>query len=455
MVDLQDRNQQLESDDRQYIWPPFTQMYEHVKDDPVIIESGSGCILKDIHGREYIDGISSLWTNVHGHRKEGLDRSVNAQLGKIAHSTMLGLSNVPAIQLAKRLVAITPPGLTRVFYSDSGSTAVEIGLKIAYQYQQQAPGGSPKKKKFISFVNAYHGDTIGSVSVGGMELFHEIYNPLLFKTLKAASPHCYRCPFQKTHPSCGLECLNRLEDLMKRNRDEIAGLVMEALVQGAAGILVHPSGFLKEVRGLCTKYDIIMIVDEVAVGFGKTGTMFACEQEDVVPDILCLAKGISAGYLPLAATLTTEKIYEGFLGRHEEFKTFFHGHTYTGNPLACAAALASLDIFEQERVLEGLRDKIAHFTQRLEPFKALEHVGDVRQCGVMVGIELVAQKDTKRPYPVAKRMAHQVILEARKNGLIIRPLGDVVILMPPLCISIEELDRLCDITYKAIKTVTE
>jgi len=455
MQTIEDRNKQLEIDDRKYIWPPFTQMQEHVKQDPLIIEEGTGCVLKDIYGREYIDGVSSLWTNVHGHRKTRLDNAIRNQLNKIAHSTMLGLSNIPAIRLAKKLVEITPEGLTRVFYSDSGSTAVEIAIKIAFQYQQQAADGDSDKTKFISIVNAYHGDTIGSVSIGGIDLFHATYRQLLFHTLKAESPYCYRCPYEKSFPSCGFECLSQLEDLIKENQREVAGLVMEPLVQGAAGILVHPPGYLKGVRELCTRYGIMMIVDEVAVGFGKTGKMFACEQEGVSPDIMALAKGITGGYLPLAATLTTEKIYEGFLGRHEEFKTFFHGHTYTGNPLACAAADASLEIFEEEHVLEELQEKIDLLTSRLKPFKSLNHVGDVRQCGIMVGIELVADKETKEPYPVENRMGHRVIMEARKRGLIIRPLSDVVILMPPLSISMEELKMLCDTTYESIRAVTE
>lgn len=454
METIEERNRQLELDDRTYIWPPFTQMQEHVKQPPLIIEEGTGCVLKDIYGNEYIDGVSSLWTNVHGHRKEKLDHAIRNQLERIAHSTMLGLSNIPAIRLAKRLVEITPEGLTRVFYSDNGSTAVEIAIKIAFQYQQQAAHGDRNKTKFISIVNAYHGDTIGSVSIGGIELFHETYRPLLFHSLKAESPYCYRCHYEKSFPSCGFECLNQLEELMKANRNEVAGLVMEPLVQGAAGILVHPPGYLRRVRELCTQYDIFMIVDEVAVGFGKTGKMFACEHEEVSPDIMALAKGISGGYLPLAATLTSERIYEGFLGKHEEFKAFFHGHTYTGNPLACAAAIASLEVFEEEKVLEKLQEKIDYFTKRLAQFKSLGHVGDVRQCGVMAGLELVADKETKEPYPVKERMGHRVIMEARKRGLIIRPLSDVIVLMPPLAISMEELDRLCDITFESIREVT-
>ncbi len=453
MKNINERNRQLELDDKQYIWPPFTQMQEHMKDPPLIIEEGQGCILKDIYGNEYIDGVSSLWTNVHGHGKMELDFALKEQIERIAHSTLLGLSNVPAVRFAKKLVGIAPEGLDRVFYSDSGSTAVEIALKIAFQYQKQATEGDSKKTKFISMTNAYHGDTIGSISVGGIDLFHATYKELLFNSLKADSPYCYRCIYEKTYPSCNFECLNRMEDLMKDHHSEVAALVIEPLVQGAAGILVQPPGYLKRVRELCDGYGIIMIADEVAVGFGKTGKMFACEHEEVVPDIMTLGKGISGGYLPLAATLASEKIYKGFLADYEEFKTFFHGHTYTGNPLACAVAIANLEIFEHEHVLDKLQAKIEHFTKRLDRFKSLDIVGDVRQSGFMVGIELVANKDSKEPFLPKERMGHRVIMEARGRGLIIRPLGDVVILMPPLSITTDELDRLCEITYDSIRAV--
>ena len=445
----------LESDAKKYIWYPFTQMQDFMNEDPLIIEKGEGCILIDIHGNSYIDGVSSLWTNVHGHKKEKIDIAVKEQLDMIAHSTMLGLSNVPAIKCAKKLVEISPEGLSRVFYSDSGSTAVEIGLKIAFQYHQQAFHGDSKKTKFISMVDAYHGDTIGSVSVGGIDLFHETYGPLLFDTLKAESPFCYRCKFGLSKSLCSFECLSQMEKIMKDHSPEVAALVIEPLVQGAAGILVQPQGYLKRVRELCTRYNILMIADEVAVGFGKTGKMFACEHEGVIPDIMAIAKGLSGGYLPIAATLTKEDIYQGFLGKYEEFKTFFHGHTYTGNPLACVAAIANMDIFEEEKVLENLQVKIKHFSKRLQSFISLSHVGDVRQKGIMVGIELVADKESKEPFDPKKKIGQKVIKEARRKGLIIRPLGDIIVLMPPLGISIEEIDKICEITYEAIKIVTE
>ena len=454
METIEERNRQLEIDDKKYIWHPFTQMKEYLQEKPLIIEEGDGCILKDIYGNEYIDGISSLWTNVHGHRIEKLDRAIEKQLKMISHSTLLGLSNIPAIRCAKKLIGITPEGLTKVFYSDSGSTAVEIALKIAFQYQHQAEDGDPGRNKFISIINAYHGDTIGSVSVGGIDLFHATYKRLLFNSLKSQSPYCYRCALGRSYPECELECLKQTEEVIKAHSHEIAALVIEPLVQGAAGILVQPPGYLKGIRELCTKYNIIMIADEVAVGFGKTGKMFACEHEDVAPDIMTLAKGISGGYLPLAATLTTQKIFDGFFGKYEEFKTFFHGHTYTGNPLACAVSLSNMELFEENRVIEKLGPGIKRLTENLEQFKLLDHVGEVRQRGVMIGIELVAHRDSKEPYPTEARIGNKVIMEARKQGLIIRPLGDVIVLMPPLGISMDEIDRLCEITYDSICTVT-
>ena len=449
------KRKELETYDKQYIWHPFTQMKEYIKEDVVIIEEGKGAILKDIYGNEYIDGVASIWTNVHGHRKKELDLALKRQIDKIAHSTLLGISNVPAIECAKRLVEITPEGLNKVFYSDSGATAVEIALKIAFQYQKQAKDGDPKKTKFISLKNAYHGDTIGAVSVGGIDIFHSIYKPLLFETYKAEAPYCYRCPFSKEYPSCNMECLAHMEELMEKYSHEITALIIEPLVQGAAGIIVQPPGYLKRVRELCSKYNILMIADEVAVGFGKTGKMFACEHEAVVPDIMALGKGITGGYMPLAATLVTDKIYEAFLGEYHEFKTFFHGHTYTGNPLACAVAIANIEVFEKEKVLDQVQEKIRHLSSLLKVFRELKHVGDVRQCGFMVGIELVEDRDTKKPYPVEKRIGCKVILEARKHGLIIRPLGDVIVIMPPLCITVEQLNKLCEVTYYSIKKITE
>lgn len=447
--------EQLEQWDKEYIWHPFTQMSEWQKEKPLIIERGEGSYLHDVEGNKYLDGISSLWVTVHGHKKEEINQAIKEQLDKLAHSTLLGQANIPSTLLAKKLVEITPEGLNKVFYSESGSTAVEIGLKIAYQYWQQKGEEKYKsKRKFVSLVNAYHGDTVGSVSVGGIDLFHKIFAALLFETLSAPAPHCYRCPLNLSKETCSMKCVDEMESLLARHHHEIAGVVVEPLVQGAAGMIVAPEGYLAKVRELCTRYNVLLIADEVAVGFGRTGKMFACEHENVKPDIMCLAKGITGGYLPLAATMTTDEIYNAFLGKIDEFKTFYHGHTYTGNPLGCAAALANLELFERDKLIEALQEKISFLTEGLKKFKELKHVGDVRQKGMMVGIEIVENKETKEPFPVKYNIPHRVVLEARKNGLIIRPLDNVMVLMPILSMSLSELEQVLDITYAAIKKVT-
>jgi len=428
-------------------------MKDWMKEAPLIIEEGKGARVKDVDGKWYIDGVSSLWVNVHGHRKAAIDNAIKKQIGKISHSTLLGLSNVPATLLAEKIIKLAPKGLTKVFYSDSGSEGVEIALKMAFQYQQQT--GNKKKQKFLTLVNAYHGDTVGAVSVGGIDLFHNIYKPLLFKSIKAPTPYCYRCPFKLTRATCRMKCLGEVEKLMKKNHRQIAAMIVEPLIQAAAGMLVYPKGYLKGIRKLCTKYNILMIVDEVAVGFGRTGKMFACEHEGVSPDLMVIAKGLTGGYLPVAATLATDKIFNAFLGEHDSKRTFYHGHTYTGNPLGCAAAIASIDIFKGEKTLKALQPKIKLLETKLRKFKELKHVGDVRQYGFLAGIELVKDKRTKREYPMSDKIGIKVIMEARKRGLIIRPLSDVIVIMPPLSISKVDLSRMLDIIYHSIRKVTE
>jgi adenosylmethionine-8-amino-7-oxononanoate aminotransferase len=446
----------LEAWDKEYVWHPFTQMQLYRREKPLIVERGEGSFLYDIEGNKYLDGISSLWVTVHGHKNEVINSAISEQLNKVAHSTLLGLANVPSILLAKKLVEITPGGLNKVFYSDSGSTAVEIALKMAYQYwQQQGREEYRGKRKFISLTEAYHGDTIGSVSVGGMDLFHRIFKPLLFETIHTAAPYCYRCASGKNKENCFRECIAEVEKLLELHHREVAGLIIEPVVQGAAGMLVAPEGYLSAVSGLCRRYNVLLIADEVAVGFGRTGQMFACEHEGVEPDLMCLAKGITGGYLPLAVTMATDNIYKAFLGEAEEYRTFYHGHTYTGNPLACAAALASLELMEQSNIIGGLQEKTAFFANGLADFRNLEHVGDIRHKGMMAGIELVEDARSKKPYPPGAGIGHKVILEARKNGLIIRPLGDVIVLMPVLSMSLSELASVLEITYNAIRKVTE
>ena len=445
----------LEDDDRRYIWHPFTQMLDYEKEVPVIIDRAEGVFLIDIYGKRYIDGISSLWVNIHGHRQPEIDRALKEQIDRVAHSTLLGLSNTPAIQLAKKLVEMTPAGLDKVFYSDSGSTAVEIALKMAFQYVQLTSGQSSRKTRFVALTNAYHGDTIGSVSVGGMALFHEIFGPLLFQCHFSPSPYCYRCPLDLDYPACNMACADELEKTVRDLHEETAALIIEPLVQGAAGMLVAPAGYLSRVREICTQYNILMIADEVATGFGRTGTLFACEQEGVTPDLLCLAKGITGGYLPLAATLTTQDVYNAFLGPYEEFKTFFHGHTYTGNPLACASALANLSLLDVENILPGFQERIRCLSDELYPLEALKHIGDIRQKGFMVGIELVKDKKRKEPYPLKEKMCHRVVLAARERGIIIRPLGNVIVLMPPLCMEKDLIREMVEMIGASIREVTE
>ncbi|MCL4503117.1 MAG: adenosylmethionine--8-amino-7-oxononanoate transaminase [Deltaproteobacteria bacterium] len=431
--------------DREHLWHPFTQMQGFREEELLIITRGQGNYLFDIEGNRYLDGVSSLWANLHGHQRPELDRAVMEQLGQVAHSTLLGLAHPPAIALARRLAQIAPAGLNKVFFSDDGSTAVEVALKLAFQYWQNR--GRQEKRRFLKLSNSYHGDTIGSVSVGGIPLFHQVYHSLLFDTLEAPSPYCYRCPYRG---DCREQCLAILEEQVARHHKELAAVILEPIMQGAAGMLPQPPGFLSKVLEVTRKHGVLLIADEVAVGFGRTGRMFACEHEQVSPDLMCLAKGITGGYLPLAATLATDEIYDAFLGEFEEFKTFFHGHTYTGNPLAAAAGLASLDIFEQDRVIEGLAPKLELLTELLACMADRPHVGDIRQRGLMVGIELVQDKESREPFPVARRTGHRVILAARKLGAILRPLGDVIVLMPPLSITLEQLETLARITQEAI-----
>ena len=413
--------------DRRHLWHPFTQQRDWCREEPLVIERAEGTDLVDSDGRRYIDGVSSLWCNVHGHRHPLIDRAIREQLDRMAHSTMLGLTHGSAAELATRLVALAPPGLARVFYSDSGSTAAEVALKMAFQYCRQRGGQHARRTSFVALREAYHGDTLGAVSVGGIDLFHAAFSPLLFHT-------------HRVEPGDA----DQLECVLEFHSEEVAAVIVEPLVQGAAGVKVQPPGYLRQVRELCDRHDVFLICDEVATGFGRTGTMFACEQEHVAPDFLCVGKGLTGGYLPLAATLTTERVYEGFLGAAEDGRTFFHGHTYTGNPLACAAALASLDAFEREGTLVRLQPKIRLLGELLADVARMPEVAEVRGRGFMVGIDL-------GDHDPALRLGHRVAAEARNRGAIVRPLGDVVVLMPPLTIGKVDLRRLVEIVAASIR----
>lgn len=441
--------------DKQHVWHPFTHMSLWLGDDPLVITAGDGMYLIDSDGNRYLDAVSSLWCNVHGHRVPHLDAAVRAQLDKIAHSTMLGLANEPATHLADRLMKLVPPNLKKIFYSDAGATATEIAFKMAVQYWHNV--GKPDKREFIGFSEAYHGDTFGAMSVGRTEAFHRPYLPLLFKVHYAPTPFTYHPPRPLTQSSVPSPqsspspclwptsdqvkqyCLTQLESLLQHHAQRVAAICIEPLVQGAAGMIIQPDGFLSEVRRLATQYDVLLIADEVAVGFGRTGTLFACEQEQVQPDLMCVAKGITGGYLPLAATFATQQIFDAFLGEPWEGRTFFHGHTYTGNPLACAAALASLDLFEQNDVVGGVRRNAVELARMLEPLCDLPHVGDIRQKGYMVGVELVADKAIRRPFDPKRRLGAEICARVRRRGVILRPLADTIVLMPPPAMGLDDL----------------
>ena len=433
--------------DKKYIWHPFTQMADWLKSQPMIIDSAEGFYLIDTEGNRYIDGVSSLWCNVHGHKVKKIDDAIKNQISKVSHSTLLGLGQTRSVELAEKLVQITPPNLKKVFYSDSGATAVEIALKIAYQYFQNI--GEKQRTKFVALKNSYHGDTIGSVSVGGIKTFHSIFRPLLFETFFAPAPHPYR--FDGTERDCVHYSLDKLEDLLKARSDQIAAVIMEPLVQAAAGMIVHPRGFLTSVRRLTERYDVLLITDEVATGFGKTGKMFACEHEQVGPDIMCLAKGITGGYLPLAATLTTQKIFDAFLGTTTEQKTFYHGHTYTGNALACAAALASLKLLEQNRIIESLPPKIELMEQYFAKTATLPFVGDTRHCGLMGAIEIVKDKAEKVSFNPRHIIGAKLCASIRAAGLMLRPLGDCLVVMPPVAIHLDLLEKMLETILLSIE----
>ncbi len=466
---MTDNIQDLLSWDRTLVWHAFTQMAEY---EPFVIERAEGCVLVDIDGNEYIDGVSSLWCNIHGHRHPRIDAAVREQLDLVAHVTNLGASNPTTIRLAKRLVDIAPPGLKHVFFSDDGATSVEVAVKMAFQYWRQCPDPPsppaplPKgegsccgttagdKNCFVALGEAYHGDTIGSVSVGGVERFHAMFRPLLFETLRVPAPDSYRTPPNVAPDELCRHHLAELEKVLAEHHRRIAGLVIEPLVQGAAGMIMHPRGYLHGVRELTRKYDVLLIADEVAVGFGRTGKMFACEHEEVVPDLLCLAKGLTGGYLPMAATLATDEIWNAFQGDYSEGKAFYHGHTYGGNPLGAAAALATLDVFEQERTLEKMPAKIARLEEHLARIARLSHVGDVRRRGLIAAVELVQDAATKEPYPWTEKRGQRVCDFALTQGVWLRPLGNVIVIMPPLAITLEQLDKIMEAVEKGIPAAT-
>ncbi len=450
MNDLPIRDE-LREWDRRHHWHAFTQMAEY---EPLVIERANGCRLIDIDGREYIDGASSMWCNVHGHNHPRINAAIHEQLERVSHCTALGMGADTTVRLAKRLADVAPGDLEHVFFASDGSSAIEVALKMAFQYWHQCEKPQPRKTKFIAFGEAYHGDTLGSASVSGIARFHALFKPLLFNVIRSPLPDTRRLPADAAPGAADQYFLAEVEDLLRRHHEEVAALVIEPIVQCAAGMVMHPPGFLKGLRELTRAYDVLLIADEVAVGFGRTGTMFACEREAVVPDFLCLGKGLSGGYLPMSATLTNDAIYKAFLGQFDTGRTLHHGHTFSGNPLASAAALASLDLFEEEQTLSKLPAKIDRLSQHLCRLAEHLHVATTRQRGLIGALELTPNKAAGVPYPFQERRAWRVCRETLAKGVWLRPLADVLYVMPPLAISLEELDQVMNMLADAIDSGT-
>jgi len=437
--------------DLKYLWHPYTQMKECKDLPPILIDKAKGLKLYDNKGNFYYDTISSWWCNIHGHNHPRIKKAIKDQLDSLEHVLFAGFTHKPAILLAEKLVSITPKNLTRVFFSDNGSTAVETALKMSYQYWQNI--GENKKRQFVSLDYAYHGDTIGTMSIGGVDKFNKVFSPLFFNAKKVPSPYCYRCPMGMERRSCSIECIGPLGELLKRESGRIAALIMEPMVMAAGGMIIYPKEYLKKAAALTRKYNVHLILDEVATGFGRTGKMFACEHAGVKPDIICLSKGITSGYLPMAATLTTEKIYKAFYADYGERKTFYHGHTYTANPVSCACAIASLDIFKDEQTLKKAGGLITHLHKGLERFRYLDVVGDVRHIGMIGAMELVKDKKQKRPFGINRRIGLDIYKEGLKKNMLLRPLGDVIYFYLPFCIKISEIDRILGDTYGIIEKI--
>jgi adenosylmethionine---8-amino-7-oxononanoate aminotransferase len=457
--------------DRKFVWHPFTQMRDWLKREPIIIASGKGALLREVKGRKYLDANSSIWTNLHGHAHPKINAAISRQLKKIAHSSALGFANEPASLLAEQLVNAANsksktqnPKLAKVFFSDDGSTAMEVALKLAYEFTRRTRG-KKSQPKFLSLAGAYHGDTVGAVSLGHIDLFHKSFSKLLFKTDKVMSPYCYRCPFNRAKPErddarnyrkCNWECVGLVENkfaAQKRKRNSCAAFVFEPLIQGAAGMIPQPDSWLRQVTDIARGHGALLIADEVMTGFGRTGKTFACQHENVQPDLLCLAKGLTGGYLPMAATLTTQKVFDAFLGEYEEFKTFFHGHSYTGNQLGAAASLASLEILESKKSIQSRTNLGKNLREELQSLWQLPNVGDVRQVGLVAGIELVKNWRTREPFDLRERAGIRVCEAMAKRGVLTRPVGNVIVLMPPYCTKRAQLQKMISALHEAIEEI--
>jgi adenosylmethionine---8-amino-7-oxononanoate aminotransferase len=437
--------------DREHVWHPCTQQKDHELLPPIPVERGEGVFLIDRQGNRYLDGVSSWWVNLFGHNHPRLNRALREQSEKIAHHIFAGFTHQPAVELASRLCALAPPGLNKVFFADNGSAAVEVALKMSFQYWQQS--GIPQKTRFVSIRDAYHGETIGALSVSGCDLYRDVYRPMLLPEFQVDGPDCFRCPYGLQRDSCNAECFEHLQRLVEREHEQLAAVIIEPLVQGAAGMRIYPPAYLRRLRELCNAFAIHYIADEIAVGFGRTGRMFANQHAGVAPDLMCLSKGITGGYLPLSVTLATDDIYRAFYDEYATRKAFLHSHSYTGNPLACAVAVEVLNIFEEERILEGQAVCHAVFEANRQRFEQHPHVGEFRRCGMIAAVEMVTDKQSRGEYPWQERKGYQVYRQALQRGVLLRPLGNVIYFMPPLTIAPEELQLLLDVAWQSIDAV--
>lgn len=435
--------------DLQYIWHPCSQMKDYEELPPIVIERGEGCYLYDVEGNKYLDCISSWWTNLFGHSNKRINKALQDQISDIEHVIFANFSNKPAIELAEKLVKITPDRLKKVYFSDNGSSAVEIALKMSFHYHQQK--GVSKKTKFATITNAYHGETLGALSVGHLDLYSKIYKPLLFDTIRAEGPDCYRCKHGQNRETCNAECFEHMEKVLQDRHEELCGIIIEPMIQGAAGMRMYSPIYLKKLRDACDKYEIHFIADEIAVGFGRTGKMFACEHAGVSPDLMCLSKGISAGYMPMSVVMTSDEIYEAFYGEYAELKAFLHSHTYAGNAMACAIACESLKIFEEDNVLESNKIKSQLIRElTLEKAQNCPYVGDVRQLGMITAVELVKDKTTKEAFPWKDRVGYEIYKIALNKGLLLRPIGNILYFLPPYIITEKDIEYMVDATFESI-----
>ena len=440
--------------DVKHIWHPASQMKDYETLPPIVVKSGKGCYLYDTDGKEYIDIVSSWWCNLLGHSNRKINQAIKDQLDDIEHVIFANFTHQPAIKLCEELIKILPKGLCKFNFSDNGSASVECSLKMAFQYHYQT--GNPQKTKFMCLSDGYHGETIGALSVGTLDLYAKIYKPMLMDTIRIKAPDCYRCPYGKCRDNCDVECFKEAEIEFEKHGNETAGVIIEPLLQGSAGMRIYPAKYLTKLRKLCDEYNVILIADEIATGFGRTGKMFAYDHAGVSPDIICLSKGLTGGYMPMSMTVTTQKIYDAFYADYLEGKAFMHSHTYSGNPLGCSAALAVQKILREENIIEHSNQTAKYLNKRLnEVFSEHKNVGEIRHLNLINAIELVKNKDTKESFDSKLRLGYQIYKKALSKGLLLRPLGDVLYFNPPLIIDKNTIDKAIDICHSSIKEILE